>query len=233
MINETYSAFVQGFATNVGRPDVDVLEGSPPRSSSTRSASAPTRDLPSVPSPMSARCRVNLFSRLGTPHIGSSQALLVQHSVDIRGRRGQLLKGGGREGQRTTDFASWACARALRRHGQSIRLQPERPVRREEQIHQRGRHHHSGYTVDGWYRHLRGGGIFSADKPIKRFTKKELDALPQGGDPHQGRRHQRHLRGPDPTHSEVDVVQGSRAMQPHIRGIPSTRAITFKPVRTA
>ena len=49
MINETYSAFVQGFMPTLARPDVDVPTGSPPRSSSTRSGWGRTRGPPSAP----------------------------------------------------------------------------------------------------------------------------------------------------------------------------------------
>ena len=80
-----------------------------------------------------------------------------------------------------------------------------------------------GYSMDGWYgRIFRGCGFFDPDKPIRKFTKKEL-ARPalQGADQDQGRRHQPDLRGPDPEDPEVDAVQGRRrdaAAHPRVRG---------------
>ena len=80
-----------------------------------------------------------------------------------------------------------------------------------------------GYSMDGWYgRIFRGCGFFDPDKPIRKFTKKEL-ARPalQGADQDQGRRHQPDLRGADPADPEVVPVQGRRrdaAAHPGVRG---------------
>ena len=53
-----------------------------------------------------------------------------------------------------------------------------------------------GYSMDGWYgRIYRGCGFFDADKPIAKFTKRELDALLYKGPPDQDRRDQRHHEG--------------------------------------
>src|SRR5680860_741253 len=74
MINETYSTFVQGFMPNLARPDVDVLEGlttaiiidQDPMGANVRSTVGTATDA-------NAMLRI-LFSRLGQPYIGSSQA---------------------------------------------------------------------------------------------------------------------------------------------------------------
>ena len=76
--------------------------------------------------------------------------------------------------------------------------------------------------MDGWYgRIFRGCGFFDPDKPIRKYTKKEL-ARPalQGADQDQGRRHQPDLRGADPEDPEVVPVQGRRrdaAAHPRLR----------------
>ena len=48
-----------------------------------------------------------------------------------------------------------------------------------------------GYSMDGWYgRIFKGSGFFDPDKPIAKYTKKELRPAPQGADQDQGRRYQ-------------------------------------------
>ena len=92
-----------------------------------------------------------------------------------------------------------------------------------------------GYSMDGWYgRIFRGCGFFDPDKPIAKFTKKELrrPAL-QGADQDQGRRHQPDLHRADPADPEVVPVQGRRrdaAAHPrlrraggHVRHLPRVR----------
>ena len=80
-----------------------------------------------------------------------------------------------------------------------------------------------GYSMDGWYgRIFSGCGYFDMDKPIGKYTKKELrrPALP-GAHQDQGRGHQPDLRGRDPQDPEVDALQGRRcdaAAHPRLRG---------------
>ena len=79
-----------------------------------------------------------------------------------------------------------------------------------------------GYSMDGWYgRIFRGCGFFDPDKPIAKFTKKELDDLLHK-EPTKIKvdGHQPHLRGADPEDPEVDAVQGRRrdaAAHPRVR----------------
>src|SRR6195952_1596833 len=74
MINETYSAFVQGFMPTLGRPDVDVLEGlTTAIIVDQERMGANSRSTVGTATDANAMLRV-LFSRLGKPHIGSSNA---------------------------------------------------------------------------------------------------------------------------------------------------------------
>src|SRR5215510_11491785 len=74
MINETYSAFVQGFMPTLGRPEVDVLEGlTTAILVDQERMGANPRSTVGTATDANAMLRV-LFSRLGTPHIGSSKA---------------------------------------------------------------------------------------------------------------------------------------------------------------
>src|SRR5687767_10474802 len=74
MINETYSAFVQGFMPTLARPDVDVLEGlTTAIIVDQERMGANARSTVGTATDANAMLRI-LFSRLGTPHIGSPQA---------------------------------------------------------------------------------------------------------------------------------------------------------------
>src|SRR6266446_9401090 len=74
MINETYSAFVQGFMPNLARPDVDVLEGlTTAIIVDQQRMGADPRSTVGTATDANAMLRI-LFSRLGHPHIGSPQA---------------------------------------------------------------------------------------------------------------------------------------------------------------
>src|SRR6201995_1253012 len=74
LINETYSAFVQGFMPSLGRPDVDVLEGlTTAIVIDQERIGANTRSTVGTVTDANALLRI-LFSRLGKPHIGSPNA---------------------------------------------------------------------------------------------------------------------------------------------------------------
>src|SRR5204862_727694 len=74
LINETYSAFVQGFMPTLARPEVDVLDGLTTAIlvDQERMGADPRSTVGTV-TDASAMLRI-LFSRLGQPHIGSAQA---------------------------------------------------------------------------------------------------------------------------------------------------------------
>src|ERR1700678_2039676 len=74
LINETYSAFVQGFMPTLARPDVDVLEGlTTAIIVDQQRMGAGTRSTVGTATDSGAMLRI-LFSRLGKPHVGSPQA---------------------------------------------------------------------------------------------------------------------------------------------------------------
>src|SRR4030081_3197920 len=74
LINETYSAFVQGFMPTLARPEVDVLEGLPTAMIvDQQRMGADVRATVGTATDANAMLRI-LFSRLGQPHIGSPQA---------------------------------------------------------------------------------------------------------------------------------------------------------------
>ena len=75
LINETYSAFVQGFMPTLARPDVDLLEGlTTAIIVDQERMGANIRSTVGTVTDVNAMLRI-LFSRLGTPHIGSGSTL--------------------------------------------------------------------------------------------------------------------------------------------------------------
>lgn len=96
LINETYSAFVQGFMPTLARPDVDVLEGLTTAIivDQERMGANPPRSTVGTATDANAMLRI-LFSRLGTPHIGSQQAFSF-NVASVSGAGAISVEKGGR-----------------------------------------------------------------------------------------------------------------------------------------
>jgi excinuclease UvrABC ATPase subunit len=177
MINETYSAFVQGFMPTLARPEVDVLDGLTTAIivDQERMGSNP-RSTVGTATDANAMLRI-LFSRLGKPHIGSpnafsfnvpsvraSGAVTVERGAKTKTEKATFTRLGGMcprcEGMGSvTDFDLSAL------YDESLSLNE-------------GALTIPGYSMDGWYgRIFRGSGFFDPDKPIRRYTKKELHEL--------------------------------------------------------
>src|SRR5512132_221963 len=85
LINETYSAFVQGFMPTLARPEVDVLEGlTTAILVDQERIGADPRSTVGTVTDANAMLRI-LFSRLGQPHLGSAQAFSVNVASPKRG----------------------------------------------------------------------------------------------------------------------------------------------------
>ncbi len=114
LINETYSAFVQGFMPTLARPEVDVLEGlTTAIIVDQERMGADARSTVGTATDANAMLRI-LFSRLGQPHIGSPGAFSFNVALGPGERRdhGRARRQEDREERRST--ASAACARAAR-----------------------------------------------------------------------------------------------------------------------
>ena len=177
MINETYSAFVQGFMPTLARPEVDVLEGlttaiivdqqrmgSDPRSTVGTATDANTM------------LRI-LFSRLGKPHIGSPQAFSF-NVASISGSGAVTIERGGtkRREKRSFSITGGMCPRCEGRG--SVNDFDLTQLYDDSKSLLEGALTVPGYSMEGWYgRIYRGCGFFDPDKPIRKFTKKELNDL--------------------------------------------------------
>jgi excinuclease UvrABC ATPase subunit len=177
MINETYSAFVQGFMPTLARPEVDVLDGLTTAIivDQERMGTDP-RSTVGTATDANAMLRI-LFSRLGKPQIGppsafafnvpsvrASGAITVERGAKTKTERATFTRTGGMcprcEGRGSvTDFDLTALYDDSRSLNEGALTVP-------------------GYSMDGWFgRIFSGCGFFDPDKPIRKYTKKELHDL--------------------------------------------------------
>ena len=180
LINETYSAFVQGFMPTLARPEVDVLEGlTTAIIVDQERMGADPRSTVGTATDANAMLRI-LFSRLGQPHIGSPQRVLLQRPLGQRGRRDhrRARREDRRRERRSFTRTGGMCPRCEGRGSVSdIDL---------SQLYDDGKSLNEGaitipgYTGGGWNGPARTAsrGFFDPDKPIGKFTKKELHGLP-------------------------------------------------------
>jgi len=227
LINETYSAFVQGFMPTQARPDVDVLDGlTTAIIVDQERMGADPRSTVGTATDANAMLRI-LFSRLGKPHIGSPQAFSF-NVASISGAGAVTLERGGRttREKRSFNVLGGMCPRCEGR-GAVNDIDLSQLYDDTKSLND-GALTIPGYSMEGWYgRIFRGCGYFDADKPIKKFTKKELDDLLYR----------------EPTKIKVDginltyvglipqiqksfLAKDVDALQPHIRAFVE-RAVTF------
>lgn len=227
LINETYSSFVQGFMPNLARPEVDVLDGLTTAIivDQQRMGTDP-RSTVGTATDTGAMLRI-LFSRLGSPHIGSPQAFSF-NVASISGAGAVTLEKGGRTVKERRDFkiVGGMCPRCEGRGAvNDIDLTA---LYDDTKSLNEGALTIPGFSMDGWYgRIFRGCGFFDTDKPINKFTKKELDAL----------LHKEATKlkvdgvnltylGLIPQIQKSFLAKDVEAMQPHIRTFVE-RAVTF------
>ncbi|HUB35478.1 MAG TPA: excinuclease ABC subunit UvrA [Solirubrobacteraceae bacterium] len=177
LINETYSAFVQGFMPTLARPEVDVLEGlTTAIIVDQERMGGDTRSTVGTATDANAMLRI-LFSRLGKPHIGSPQAFSF-NVASISGAGAVTLERRGRTTKEKRSFSilGGMCPRCEGRGAVSdidlTQLYDERKSLNEGAIAI------PGYSMDGWYgRIFKGCGFFDPDKPLGKFTKREREDL--------------------------------------------------------
>jgi excinuclease UvrABC ATPase subunit len=174
LINETYSAFVQGFMPTLARPEVDVLEGLTTAIivDQQRMGSDP-RSTVGTATDASAMLRI-LFSRLGQPHIGSPQAFSF-NVASISGAGAVEFERGGKtvKERRSFSITGGMCPRCEGRGTVSdIDLTQ---LFDDSRSLADGAITVPGYTGGGWNSRLyRESGFADPDKPIRKYTKKEL-----------------------------------------------------------
>ncbi len=227
LINETYSTFVQGFMPSLGRPDVDVLEGLTTAIivDQQRLGSDP-RSTVGTATDAYAMLRI-LFSRLGKPYVGPSSAfsfnvasVSASGAITVeKGEKTQAVKA-------TYNRTGGMCTRCEGRG--SVTDFDLTALFDEDKSINEGALTIPNYSVDGWYgRIFRGCGYFSPDKPIKKFTKREMhDLLYKEPTRIKVEGVNVTYEGLIPRIQKSMLSKDVEAMQPHIRAFVE-RAITF------
>ncbi|MEP7192296.1 MAG: excinuclease ABC subunit UvrA, partial [Actinomycetota bacterium] len=176
MINETYSAFVQGFMPTLARPDVDVLDGlTTAIIVDQERMGANARSTVGTATDANAMLRI-LFSRLGKPHIGSPQAFSFNVASAHGGGAITVERGSSKAVRRSFSVTGGMCPRC---EGMgSVTDFDLSALYDDSKSLNEGALTIPGYSVDGWYGRIYGGsGFLDPDKPIRRYTKKELHDL--------------------------------------------------------
>src|SRR4051794_170179 len=176
LINETYSAFVQGFMPTLARPEVDVLEGLITAIIVDQERmGADARSTVGTATDANALLRI-LFSRLGQPHIGSPNAFSFNvPSVRASGAI-TIERGGGKTVRKSFARTGGMCPRC-EGMGSVTDFDLSQLYDESKSINE-GALTIPGYSVDGWYgRIFSGCGFFDPDRPIREFSKRELQAL--------------------------------------------------------
>ncbi|TWP48301.1 excinuclease ABC subunit UvrA [Lentzea tibetensis] len=177
LINETYSTFVQGFMPTLARPEVDVLDGLTTAIivDQQRIGSDP-RSTVGTATDANAMLRI-LFSRLGKPHIGTQQAFSF-NVASISGAGAVTIEKAGQKVKERRSFSitGGMCTRCEGRG--SVNDIDLTQIYDDSKSLNDGAVTIPGYSMDGWYgRIYRGSGFFDPDKPISKFTKKQLHDL--------------------------------------------------------
>ncbi len=177
LINETYSAFVQGFMPTLARPEVDLLDGlTTAISVDQERMGADPRSTVGTATDANAMLRI-LFSRLGRPHIGSPSAFAF-NVASVRASGGITVERGAKTETKKATFTRTGgmCPKCEGRG--SITDFDLTELYDDSKSLNEGALTVPGYSMDGWYgRIYRGCGFFDPDKPIKKFTKKQLHDL--------------------------------------------------------
>lgn len=227
LINETYSAFVQGFMPTLSRPDVDVLDGlTTAIIVDQERMGADPRSTVGTATDANAMLRI-LFSRLGKPHIGSPSAFAFNvpsvkaaGAITIeRGTRTKTVK-------ETFNRIGGMCPRCEGRG--SVTDFDLAQLYDDSKSLNEGALTIPGYSMEGWYgRIFRGCGYFDPDKPIRKFSKKELSDLLYK-EPTKIKVDGINLTyaGLVPTIQKSFLAKDVDAMQPHIRAFVE-KVITF------
>jgi excinuclease UvrABC ATPase subunit len=177
MINETYSSFVQNFMPTMARPEVDVLEGlTTAILVDQERMGANSRSTVGTVTDANALLRT-LFSRLGDPHIGSSQAYSfnVASATGVGGLKVDKKSASNKPERREFTITGGMCPNCEGMGNVSDFDLTE--LFDEELSLSQGALKVPGYSMDGWYGRIFSGFGFDMDKPLKKYTKTEMHDL--------------------------------------------------------
>lgn len=228
MINETYSAFVQGFMPNLARPEVDHLEGlTTAIIVDQERMGANPRSTVGTATDANAMLRI-LFSRLGKPYVGPPTAF--SFNVPTRKASGVMsTEKSGRVEKSVVQNAVYLGGMCPRCEGMgSVSDFDLTALFDDTKSLAEGALTIPGYSMDGWYGRIFSGAGFNMDKPIAKFTKKEMhDLLYKEPTKIKVEGINLTYEGLIPKIQKSILSKDVDAMQPHIRAFVE-RAITFQ-----
>ncbi|MEV5508676.1 ATP-binding cassette domain-containing protein [Streptomyces orinoci] len=226
LINETYSAFVQGFMPALDRPEVDVLEGlTTAIIVDQQRMGADPRSTVGTATDANAMLRI-LFSRLGKPHIGPPGAYAFNvPSVQASGAI-TVERGAKKAVKATFSRTGGMCPRCEGR-GTVTDLDLAQLYDDSKSLAE-GALTVPGYKAGGWnYRLYSESGFYDPDKPIREYTKRELhDFLHREPTRMKIAGINMTYEGLIPRIRKSMLAKDPEAMQPHIREFVE-RAVTF------
>jgi excinuclease UvrABC ATPase subunit len=227
LINETYSAFLQGMMPSQSRPDVDLLDGlTTAIIVDQERMGANVRSTVGTATDANALLRI-LFSRLGVPHIGTAKAF----SFNIPSVRGAgaitIDRGGDRQSVRKSFTVIGGMCSRCEGMGSVSDFDPAQLYDADKSLAE-GALTIPGYTMGGWnYRMIAESGFLDPDKRIRDYTERELHDLLH----HEPVRMKiaginMTYEGLVPRIMQSMLAKDVESMQPHIRAFVE-RAVTF------
>ncbi|MEV7689396.1 excinuclease ABC subunit UvrA [Streptomyces bungoensis] len=227
LINETYSAFVQGFMPTLARPEVDVLDGlTTVITVDQRRMGADPRSTVGTATDANAMLRI-LFSRLGRPHIGSPKAFSF-NVASISGAGAVTVERGGRtvKERRAFSITGGMCPRCEGRG--TVQDFDLTQLYDDTKSLTEGALTVPGYKPGGWnYRLYSESGLVDPGKPIRDYTERELaDFLHREPTRMKIAGINMTYEGLLPRIRKSMLAKDREGMQPHIRAFVD-RAVTF------
>ncbi|MFJ4565404.1 ATP-binding cassette domain-containing protein [Streptomyces caelestis] len=228
LINETYSAFLQGFMPNRARPEVDVLDGlTTAIAVDQQRMGGDPRSTVGTATDANAMLRI-LFSRLGKPHIGPPSAYSF-NTASVRASGAITVERGAKtKAQKATFERTGGMCNRCEGRGKVSDIDLTQLFDDSKSLSE------GAFTIPGWKSDSQWtvqlyaqSGFVDPDKPIREYTKKELHAFLYG-EPVKIKVNGINLtyEGLIPKIQKSFLSKDKEAMQPHIRAFVE-RAVTF------
>ncbi|MEU9536468.1 excinuclease ABC subunit UvrA [Streptomyces sp. NPDC048213] len=227
LINETYSAFVQGFMPALARPEVDVLEGlTTAIIVDQQRMGGDTRSTVGTATDANAMLRI-LFSRLGTPHIGPPSAYSF-NTASVKASGAITVERGNKKAVKATFSRTGGMCTECEGRGTVSDIDLTQLYDESKSLAE------GAFTIPGWksdsfwtVRVYAESGFLDPDKPIAKFTKKEMqDFLYREPTKVKVEGVNLTYEGLIPKIQKSFLSKDKDALQPHIRAFVE-RAVTF------
>ncbi|MFF2409270.1 ATP-binding cassette domain-containing protein [Streptomyces sp. NPDC058092] len=227
LINETYSAFVQGFMPTLARPEVDVLEGlTTAIAVDQQRMGGDPRSTVGTATDANAMLRI-LFSRLGKPHIGPPGAYSF-NTASVRASGAITVERGAKKAVKATFSRTGGMCTRCEGRGTVSDIDLTQLYDDSKSLAE------GAFTIPGWksdsfwtVRVYAESGLLDPDKPIRKYTKKEMqDFLHREPTKVKVEGVNLTYEGLIPKIQKSFLSKDKEALQPHIRAFVE-RAVTF------